>query len=139
MPKLLVRPSEGLSRVSTTKPYAMAIRSRGDFIFLMGQGGDDLDGTFVGLGDPGAQAAQACRNIKQLLIEAGATIDDLCKLSVYMTDVVFRGPVYTSIERELDGITICRTGIVVDSLGPPEYLVEIDAYAVAARSVNSVS
>jgi hypothetical protein len=37
----------------------MAVRTRGDFVFLRGQTGFDLDGRLVGAGDPGAQAEQA--------------------------------------------------------------------------------
>jgi enamine deaminase RidA (YjgF/YER057c/UK114 family) len=129
MPKKLVRQFDGLLEGAPGKgAYEMAIRSRGDFVFLMGQGGYDLDGKFVG-GDPGAQAAQASRNIRRLLTEAGGRAD-LCKLTVYMTDLAYRKPIYTAIEREFEGTTFCRTGMVVASLGPPEYLVEIDAFAV---------
>jgi enamine deaminase RidA (YjgF/YER057c/UK114 family) len=131
MPKQLVRQFDGLLEGAPGKgAYAMAIRSRGDFIFVMGQGGYDLGGKFVGGGDPGAQAAQACRNIRQLLTEAGGKAAHLCKLTVYMTDLAYRRPIYTAIEREFEGTTFCRTGMVVASLGPPEYLVEIDAFAV---------
>ena len=70
--------------------YSMAIRTRGDFVFLRGQTGFDLDGTFVGRGDPGAQAEQACKNIKQLMLEAGGDIKDVCKLTVFVTDVSYR-------------------------------------------------
>jgi enamine deaminase RidA (YjgF/YER057c/UK114 family) len=130
MTKQLTRQFDGLSEgLAGQGVHAMAIRTRGDFVFLMGQGGYDLDGKFVGE-DVGAQAAQACRNIKQLLAEAGGSAADLCKLTVYMTDVSQRGAVYTAIEQEFQGSTFCRTGLVVASLGPLEYLVEIDAFAV---------
>ena len=60
----------------------------------------------------------------------GGGVSDICKLTVYMTDLGFRNPVYAAIERWLAGTTVCRTGMVVSSLGPPEMLVEIDAFAV---------
>ncbi|PYM68378.1 MAG: enamine deaminase RidA, partial [Candidatus Rokuibacteriota bacterium] len=78
--------------------YSMAIRTRGDYVFLRGQTGFDLDGNFVGKGDPGAQAEQASRNIKQLMEEAGGSIKDVCKLTVYVTDVSYRPAVYRMIE-----------------------------------------
>jgi enamine deaminase RidA (YjgF/YER057c/UK114 family) len=131
MVKTLIRRSDGISGgPEAVGIHAMAIRSRGDFVFLMGQGGYDLDGTFVGRGDPGTQAAQACRNIIRLVKEAGGSADSVCKLTIYMTDVSYRSAVYTAIERTFAGSTFCRTGLVVVSLGPPEYLVEIDAMAV---------
>ena len=41
----------------------MAIRSHVDFVFMMGQGGYDFEGNFVGPGDASLQAKQACKNI----------------------------------------------------------------------------
>jgi enamine deaminase RidA (YjgF/YER057c/UK114 family) len=110
--------------------YSMAIRTRGDFVFLRGQTGFDLDGRLVGRGDPGAQADQACRNIRQLMEEAGGRIQDVCKLTVYVTDVSYRPAVYAAIERHFQGVHHCSTGVVVSGLALPELLVEIDAWAV---------
>jgi enamine deaminase RidA (YjgF/YER057c/UK114 family) len=113
--------------------YSMAIRTNGDFVFLRGQTGFDLNGNLVGRGDPGAQAEQACKNIKQLVEEAGGTIEDVCKLTVYVTDVAYRPPVYAMIDRYFEGVHHCSTGIVVKGLALPELLVEIDAFAVIDR------
>lgn len=49
----------------------------GDRIFLRGQTGFDLDGNFVGAGDPAAQADQAMNNVKVLLEEAGSRLGRL--------------------------------------------------------------
>ena len=108
----------------------MAIRTRGDFVFLRGQTGFDLDGKFVGRDDPGAQAEQACRNIKQLMTEAGGDIKDVCKLTVFVTDVSYRPAVYAQIQKYFEGVHHCSTGVVVSALARPELLVEIDAFAV---------
>ncbi len=51
--------------------YSRAIRASGDFVFFQGQTGMDFEGNLVGPGDPGLQADQACRNITQLIEEAG--------------------------------------------------------------------
>ena len=113
--------------------YSMAIRTRGDYVFLRGQTGFDLDGRFVGAGDAGAQAEQACQNIKQLMEEAGGSIHDVCKLTVYVTDRSYRPAVYGAIEKYFEGVHHCSTGVVVQGLALPELLVEIDAFAVIDR------
>ena len=113
--------------------YSMAIRTRGDYVFLRGQTGFDLDGHFVGRGDPGTQAEQACKNIKQLMEEAGGTIKDVCKLTVFVADVSYRPAVYAMIDKYLEGVHHCSTGVVVQGLALPELLVEIDAFAVIDR------
>lgn len=108
---------------------AMAVRA-GNRVFLRGQVGMDLDGNLVGLGDPGAQAAQAMKNVKQLLEEAGSKMDHVCKLTIYITDRAYRGPVYREIGKALKGVHPCSTGLIVNGLARPELLMEIDVEAV---------
>jgi enamine deaminase RidA (YjgF/YER057c/UK114 family) len=105
-----------------------------NLVFLRGQIGQDLDTSeSVGIGDPAAQAEQAMKNIETLLGEAGARLEDICKIVVYLTDIRHREPVYTVIGRWLRGVHPCSTGIVVSALARPEWLVEIDATAVIPR------
>ncbi len=110
--------------------YSKAIRASGDFVFMQGQVGVDLDGNLIGPGNPGAQANQACLNIKQFMEEAGGTLNDVCKLTVYVTDIEYRAPVYAAINQWFEGVHHCSTGIVVNGLADPEFLVEIDAMGV---------
>jgi enamine deaminase RidA (YjgF/YER057c/UK114 family) len=66
-----------------------------NLVFLRGQVGIDLEtNESVGIGDPVAQAEQAMSNIEILLGEAGARLEDICKLVVYVTDVRYREPVW---------------------------------------------
>ena len=103
----------------------------GNLVFLRGQVGQDLDtGECVGVGDPAAQAEQAMANIELLLSEAGARLQDICKLVVYVTDIRHREAVYRVMGRWLRGVHPCSTGLVVDALARPEWVVEIDATAV---------
>jgi enamine deaminase RidA (YjgF/YER057c/UK114 family) len=105
-----------------------------NLVFLRGQVGMDLETSgSVGVGDPAAQAEQAMANIEMLLGEAGARLDDICKLVVYVTDIGYREPVYRVIGRWLRGVYPCSTGVVVSALARPEWLVEIDATAVIPR------
>ncbi len=107
----------------------MAVRA-GNLIFLRGQVGQTLDGKTVGIGDPGAQADQAMRNVKQLLEEAGSKLDHICKITVYITDRAYREPVYQAIGKALKGVFPCSTGLIVDGLARPEWVMEIDVQAV---------
>jgi enamine deaminase RidA (YjgF/YER057c/UK114 family) len=107
----------------------------GDTVYLRGQVGQDLDTSeSVGIGDPAAQAEQAMRNIEQLLSEAGARLDEICKIVIYLTDIRYREAVYGVVGRWLRGVHPVSTGIVVSGLARPEWLVEIDATAVIDRS-----
>ena len=110
----------------------MAVRA-GDRVYLRGQTGTTFDGEFTGLGDPAAQADQAMRNVKQLLEEAGASLDDICKVTIYITDRAFREPVYQTVGRHLKGVHPVGTGLIVDGLAHTRLLVEIDVEAVIQR------
>ena len=104
----------------------------GNRVFLRGQTGFDLDGRFVGAGDPAAQAEQAMKNVKVLLEEAGAVLEDICKITTYITDRAYREPVYNTIGRHLKGVFPCGTGLIVNGLAIPEMMMEIDVEAVIA-------
>jgi enamine deaminase RidA (YjgF/YER057c/UK114 family) len=103
----------------------------GRTVFVRGQVGQDLDTAVnVGLGDAGAQAEQAMRNIKQLLSEAGGSLEHICKITIYLTDPRFREPVYRVVGRWLKGVHPVSTGVVVAGLARPEWLVELDVIAM---------
>jgi enamine deaminase RidA (YjgF/YER057c/UK114 family) len=116
----------------------MAVRA-GDRIFLRGQTGLDLDNNFIGKGDAAAQADQAMKNVKVLLEEAGATLEDICKVTAYITDRAYREPVYNTVGRHLRGIYPASTGLIVGGLALPEMLVELEIEAVVADGVPGES
>lgn len=109
--------------------FCKAVRA-GDRVYLRGQTGTNLDGEFTGDGDAGAQADQAMKNITTLLEEAGASLDDVCKVTTYTQHRDHREAVYQTIGRHLKGVHPCGTGLFVDGLANPRLLVEIDVEAV---------
>lgn len=110
---------------------AQAVVARGSMIFLRGQCPQDLDtAEDVGLGDPVAQTHKVMQNIRQLIAEAGGEMAHLCKLTVYLTDVRHREPVYRTMGAYISGVHPACTGLVVVALARPSWLVEIDATAV---------
>ena len=103
----------------------------GGVVYLRGQIGQDLDTReSVGIGDVEAQAEKAMANIAMLLKESGSRLEDVVKVTVYLVDVRYRETVYRVVGRWLKGVHPVSTGIVVDALARPEWLVEIDATAV---------
>lgn len=113
-----------------------AIRARGDLVVMQGRIGTLLDGTVVGEGDRDKQADQACHNIDEWMHEAGGSLKEVVKLTVYVTDISYRGPVYEAINRWFEGVHRCSTGVVVNALADPALLVEIDAMAVIDDEQN---
>lgn len=103
----------------------------GNTVYVRGQIGQDLDTSeSVGIGDVEAQTERAMANIDMLLTEAGARMEHLVKLTIYIVDPRYRETVYRTIGRWTRGVHPISTGIVVSALARPEWLVEVDAIAV---------
>jgi enamine deaminase RidA (YjgF/YER057c/UK114 family) len=128
-----------LRKFNTKKSYpeqklgndlSMSVKASGTHVFLRGQVGQDLEGRMVGVGDPAAQAEQAMKNVKTLLEEQGARLEDICKITVYITDRAYREAVYRVVGKWLKGVFPVSTGLIVQGLARPEWVMEIDAWAV---------
>jgi enamine deaminase RidA (YjgF/YER057c/UK114 family) len=102
----------------------------GRHVFLRGQTAMDFDGKIHGIGDAAAQAENAMRCAKILLEESGSKLDHVCKVTIYITDRAYREAVYQVVGRWLKGVFPVSTGLIVNGLARPEYLMEIDIDAV---------
>ena len=109
--------------------FCKSVRA-GNVVHLRGQTGSTLDGEFPFPGDPAAQADQAMKNIAVLLEEAGASVNDICKIHTFILHRAHREAIYRAIGRHLKGVHPCGTGIIVDGFARPEILVEVDVVAV---------
>ena len=108
-----------------------AVVARGSIVFVRGQVAQDLD-TRASLhpGDATLQTRKAMENIKTLLEESGAKMDQICRTVVYLTDIRYRESVYREMGTWLKGVFPCSTGLVVTGLARPEWIVEIEVTAV---------
>jgi enamine deaminase RidA (YjgF/YER057c/UK114 family) len=105
--------------------------ARGATVFLRGQCPQDLDtARNIDSHDPVEQTHKVMQNIRQLIEEAGGSMEHLCKVVVYLTDVRHREAVYRTMGEYIRGVHPVSTGVVVTALARPEWLVEIDATAV---------
>jgi enamine deaminase RidA (YjgF/YER057c/UK114 family) len=103
----------------------------GKTIYLRGQVAQDLDtNATVALDDPAGQARKVMENVKQLLEECGAELDNIVRCDVYLTNIGHREAVYREIGSWLKGVYPVFTGVVVAALARPEWLVEVTAIAV---------
>ena len=117
-------------------PLSKAVRA-GRFVFLQGQTGLALDGSgLVGRGDPAAQAETAMSNVRVLLEEAGARMEDICKVTTYVKEHSTRELVYPVMGRHLRGVHQTSTGIVAKALANPELDFEIDVFAAASSPIS---
>lgn len=103
----------------------------GSTVWMRGQCPQNLDNARnIESHDPAAQTHKVMQNIRQLIEEAGGQMEHLVKVVVYITDVRHREAVYRTMGEYIQGVHPVSTGLVVQALARPEWLVEIDATAV---------
>jgi 2-iminobutanoate/2-iminopropanoate deaminase len=102
----------------------------GDTIFISGQVARDEDGTIGGDGSMYSQAVIALGRIKALIEAAGATMADIAKLTIFVTDISKRLEIGAARRTFFTGDFPCSTLVEVSSLVDPGLLIEIEAIAV---------
>ena len=103
----------------------------GQTVWMRGQCPQNLDDAKnIESHDPAEQTHKVMQNIRQLIEEAGGDMSHLVKLVVYITDVRHREAVYQTMGVYIKGVYPVSTGLVVQALARPDWLVEIDATAV---------
>ena len=103
----------------------------GKTVWMRGQCPQNLDDAKnIDSHDPAEQTHKVMRNISQLVTEAGGEIAHVVKLVVYITDIRHREAVYRTMGEYIKGVHPVCTGLVVQALARPEWLLEIDATAV---------
>jgi enamine deaminase RidA (YjgF/YER057c/UK114 family) len=119
---------EAYPEQSLDNDVCMVVRAN-NTVYVRGQTAMDLDGKIVGIGDAAAQTENAMTCAKVLLEEAGSRLEDVVKIIIYITDRAYREPVYRVVGKWLKGVYPVSTGIIVQGLAKPEYLMEIDIIA----------
>ena len=103
----------------------------GKTVWMRGQCPQSLDDAKnIDSHDPAEQTHKVMQNIRQLVTEAGGEMAHIVKLVVYITDIRHREAVYRTMGEYIKGVHPVCTGLVVQALARPEWLVEIDATAV---------
>lgn len=106
-------------------PYSQAV-SAGDWIFLSGQIGlDPASGALV-VGDAAREAARAFDNLRAVAEQAGATLGDVVKLTVYLVDLADYERINEVMKRYFDPPYPARAAVGVAAL-PRGARVEIEA------------
>ncbi len=102
----------------------------GNTIYVAGQLPYDKDGNLVGVGDIRAQARRVLENLRKVVEAGGGTMDQVVKLTVFVTDVRYREP-YGEVRSEFFGANPPASTLVqISNLAIPDALIEIEAVAV---------
>ncbi|MFD5716025.1 RidA family protein [Streptomyces pharetrae] len=100
----------------------------GNLVFTSGQAPIDAEGVTVGAGDFETQARQALANLSTVLTNAGSSLADVVKATVFVTDIT-QQDVFAELRAEHfpDKPHLAESFVQVASLADPEWMIEIEA------------
>lgn len=117
--------------VAPSAQYSHVVLGTGRFVAVSGQLALDEDGKLVGEGDPAVQARQVFENLRRCLAAAGATFDDVVKLTYFVTDMAHLPAIREARAAHIpDDRLPASSAVQVASLVRPEFLIEVEAFAV---------
>ena len=109
-------------------PLAQAVKV-GEVLYISGQIALDPAGTLVGAGDMKAQSQRVFENIEAILRMAGGTLENVVKITAYLTDMSRYGEYNEVRGRFLKDHRPASTTVQVVALAFPGLLVEVEAIA----------
>ena len=131
MAKKVLKPAGVQSRGSYSPGWEI---SDGRVVFVAGQIPWNADGQTVCKGDIFGQTRQVFANIGTVLAEAGATLDDVVKITIFSADIRYRDAINQIRTETFKEPYPASTQVAVTSLVDSEWMVEIEAVAFVSSS-----
>lgn len=118
-------------------PYAPYLLSQairvGGFLFVSGQAGVGDDGSIVSRGDFDGQADQAFRNLERALKAGGSGMDQVAKVTIYLTSMAHFPQIVEPAAQVVLGTVPGRHTREVAALYSPDAMIEIEAVGITAE------
>jgi 2-iminobutanoate/2-iminopropanoate deaminase len=130
-------PKREVSTTAIRKPVgvfsqATVVEAKGKLVFISGMTARRPDGSIAGIGDITEQTRQVCENIKAAVEAAGGTLDDVCRVDVYVRNMEQFEAIHKVRSQYFKPPLPASTMVEVTKMVSPEYLIEINAIAVVA-------
>jgi 2-iminobutanoate/2-iminopropanoate deaminase len=122
--------SDRLPRPSGHFAQAVEAPAGGRFVFISGMLAKDAAGAIVGRGDITAQTRQVCENLKAAVEAAGGTLDDVCRVDVFVRNMEHFPEIHAVRRAYFTGTPPASTMVEVTKFTTPDALIEINAIAV---------
>ncbi|MEZ5878702.1 MAG: RidA family protein [Tepidamorphaceae bacterium] len=109
---------------------ATVVEASGKLVFISGMTARRADGTIAGIGNIIEQTRQVCENIKAAVETAGGTLDDVCRVDVYVRNIEHFDEIHAVRREYFKPPLPASTMVEVTKMVSPDYLIEINAIAV---------
>jgi reactive intermediate/imine deaminase len=109
---------------------ATVTEARGRLVFISGMTARKPDGSIAGVGDIEVQTRQVCENIKAAVEAAGGSMDDICRVDVYVRNMEHFDKIHKVRQQYFKPPLPASTMVEVTKMVSPDYLIEINALAV---------
>lgn len=110
--------------------HATMVEASGRLVFISGMVAKRADGALVGAGDIEAQTRQVCENVKAAIEEAGGTMDDICRVDVYVRNMEHFDKIHKVRREFFKEPAPASTMVEVTKFTSPDWLIEMNAIAV---------
>ncbi len=118
-----------LSSVHPTRGYSHAAKA-GNTLYVAGQVANDINGNPVGKGDMAAQAEQVFTNLKNIVEEAGGSLNNIVKMTTLLTHFASIDAYSSARSSYFSDPMPPNTLMIIESLATPDYMIEVEAIAV---------
>jgi enamine deaminase RidA (YjgF/YER057c/UK114 family) len=129
MPKVQIS-SPKLRQPSGVFSHATTIEATGRLVFISGMTARRADGSVAGIGDITEQTRQVCENVKAAVEAAGGSMDDICRVDVYVRNMEHFEAIHKVRAQYFKPPLPASTMVEVAKMTSPDYLIEISAIAV---------
>ncbi len=129
MPKREVT-SDSIRKPIGVFSQATVTEARGRLVFISGMTARQADGSIAGIGNIEVQTRQVCENIKAAVEGAGGTLDDVCRVDVFVRNMEHFDAIHKVRREYFKAPLPASTMVEVTKMVSPDYLIEINAIAV---------
>jgi reactive intermediate/imine deaminase len=129
MPKREVT-SDAIRKPIGVFSQATVTEAKGRLVFISGMTARRPDGSIAGVGDIEVQTRQVCENIKAAVEAAGGTMDDICRVDVFIRNMEHFEKIHKARRDYFRAPAPASTMVEVCKMTSPDALIEINAIAV---------
>jgi 2-iminobutanoate/2-iminopropanoate deaminase len=118
--------------------FSQAIRceAAGTLLFISGLTSRDPDGNVIGEGDIKLQTETILENMQKLLAQAGGSMADIVKVTVFIRDMELFDQIHEVRRRYFKEPYPASSMVEVSRLVSPEHLIEVEAIAAIGQGTR---